>query len=77
MVALKAADRLMSALPPITGSEPGLSSVHDQRGCLVETVPFPKNVDTSDALCPEGWSRFRRHNAHLRPSTPTGSTRYH
>ena len=51
-------------------------SVHDERGCLVETVPFPKNVDTSDALCPEGginsWPQRSPATLH-----PTGSTRYH
>ena len=66
--ALKAADRLMSALPTYDGWSAWTVSVHDERGCLVETVPFPKNVDTSDALVRRDGS-IHGHNAHLRPST--------
>ena len=66
--ALKAADRLMSALPTYDGWSAWTVSVHDARGCLVETVPFPKNVDTSDALSQRKGS-IHGHNAHLRTST--------
>jgi hypothetical protein len=74
--AWKAADRLMTALPTYDGWSAWTVFVHDQRGCLVDTVPFPKNVDASDALCPEEgidlWPQRSPANLH-----PTGSTRYH
>ena len=74
--ALKAAGRLMTALPTYDGWSAWTVFVHDQRGCLVDTVPFPKNVDASDALCPEEgidpWPQRSPANLH-----PTGSTRYH
>jgi hypothetical protein len=74
--ALKAADRLMSALLTYDGWSAWTVAVHDQRGCLVDTVPFPKNVDASDALCPEEridlWPQRSPPTLH-----PTVSTRYH
>ena len=74
--ALKAADRLMSALATYDGWSAWTVSVHDERGCLVETVPFPKDVDTSDTLCSVGgidsWPQRSPPTLH-----PTGSTRYH
>ena len=74
--ASKAADRLMSALPTYDGWSAWTVSVHDERGCLVETVPFPKNVDRTDALAPEeaigSWPQRSPANFH-----PTGSTQHH
>ena len=74
--ALRAAARLMKALPSYDGWSAWTVSVHDERGSLVETVPFPANVVCSDAFCPEEafekWPRPSPANLH-----PTGSTRYH
>ena len=69
--ALKAADRLMSALPTYDGWSAWTVSVHDERGCLVETVPFPKNVDRREEGI-DSWPQRSPANLH-----PTGSTQYH
>ena len=74
--AYRAADRLMGELPDYDGWPSWLVVVQSDTGCLVETVPFPKNVDTSDAFCSEGgidsWPQRSPPTLH-----PTGSTRYH
>jgi hypothetical protein len=73
--ALRAAARLMNALPTYDGWSAWTVSVHNERGSLVETVPFP-HVHGSEALClEEGTNRWPQPSpANLHP---TGSTRYH
>jgi hypothetical protein len=74
--ALRAAARLMSALPTYDGWSAWTVAVHNERGSLVETVPFPAHVNGRDALCREEgtdrWPQPSPANLH-----PTGSTRYH
>ena len=74
--AVRAAARLMRALPSYDDWSAWTVSVHDERGSLVETVPFPANRDGRDALhSDEGIERWAPHSpAHLHK---TGSTRYH
>src|SRR3954465_2889963 len=48
--ALRAAERLIRALPCYDDWPAWTVSVHDERGSLVETLPFPKNTDRRDAL---------------------------
>ena len=53
-LALRAAARLISALPSYDDWSAWTVSVHDERGSLVETLPFPANTDRRDALHFEG-----------------------
>ena len=72
--ALRAAARLMSALPTYDGWSAWTVSVHNERGCLIETVPFPRNFDASNRPH-EGadlWLQHSPANLHR-----TGSTQYH
>jgi hypothetical protein len=72
--ALRAAARLMNALPSYDEWSAWTVAVHNERGSLVETVPFPTHGQGS--LCPEEgtdrWPQPPPANLH-----PTGSTRYH
>ena len=73
---MRAAERLITALPSYDDWPAWTVSVHDERGSLVETLPFPANRDCRDALhFEEGIARWTP------PSPPhqhqTGSTRYH
>ena len=74
--ALRAAAHLMNALPSYDGWSAWTVSVHDERGSLVETVPFPADVVCRDAFCPEErfekWRQPSPANLHQ-----TASTRYH
>ena len=74
--AVRAAERLIRALPSYDDWPAWTVSVHDERGSLVETLPFPANTDRRDALhFEEGIARWTPHsvpNPHQ-----TGSTRYH
>ena len=72
---MRAAERLIRAALPSYDDWPAWTvSVHDERGSLVETLPFPANTDRRDALhFEEGIARWtHRPNPHQ-----TGSTRYH
>jgi hypothetical protein len=74
--ALRAAVRLMSALPSYDDWSAWTVSVHNERGSLIESVPFPASMDRRDALrFEEGIERWAPHS----PAHPhqTGSTRYH
>ena len=74
--ALRAAARLISALPSYDDWSAWTVSVHDEQGSLVETLPFPANTDRRDALhFEEGIERWATHS----PPHPhqTASTRYH
>jgi hypothetical protein len=74
--ALRAAERLIRALPSYDDWPAWTVSVHDEQGSLVETVPFPANTDDRDALQFEvGIARWAPHS----PPHPhqTGSRRYH
>jgi hypothetical protein len=72
--ALRAAALLMNTLPSYDGWSAWTVAVHNERGSLVETVPFPTHGHGS--LCPEEgtdrWPQPSPANLH-----PTGSTRYH
>ena len=46
-LAYRAADRLMAELPDYDGWANWLVAVHNESGCLVETVPFPGDADTT------------------------------
>lgn len=48
-VAFRAADRLMGELPEYDGWSRWLVSIHNEAGCLVETVPFPAPADAAMA----------------------------
>ena len=71
---LRAAARLMNALPSYDEWSAWTVAVHNERGSLLETVPFPTHGHGS--LCPEEgtdrWPQPSPANLH-----PTGSTRYH
>jgi hypothetical protein len=74
--ALRAAARLMCALPSYDDWPAWNVSVHDERGSLVETLPFPENTDRRDALhFEEGTARWTPHSS-PHPHQ-TGSTLYH
>lgn len=47
--AYRAADRLMNELPDYDGWASWLVAIHNDAGCLVETVPFPTHVETGMA----------------------------
>jgi hypothetical protein len=69
---MRAAERLIRALPSYDDWSAWTVSVHDERGSLVETLPFPTNTDRRDALhFEEGIERWVSH------PHQTGSTRYH
>ena len=73
---MRAAERLITALPSYDDWPAWTVSVHDERGSLVETLPFPANTDRRDALhFEEGIARWTPHSV----SNPhqTGSTLYH
>ena len=73
---MRAAERLISALPSYDDWPAWTVSVHDERGSLVETLPFPANTDRRDALqCEKGIERWAPHS----PPLPhqSGSTQYH
>ena len=73
---MRAAERLIRALPSYDGWSAWTVSVHNERGSLVETLPFPTNTDRRDALhFEEGIERWVSYS----PPHPhqTGSTRYH
>ena len=74
--ALRAAERLIRALPSYDDWSAWTVSVHDERGSLVETLPFPANTARRYALhFEEGIARWAPHS----PPHPhqTESTRYH
>ena len=74
--AVRAAERLIRALPSYDGWSAWTVSVHDERGSLVETLPFPADTDRRYALhFEEGIQQWAPHS----PPHPhrTGSTRYH
>ena len=73
---VRAAERLIRALPSYDGWPAWTVSVHNERGSLVETLPFPANTDRRHALySKEGIERWIPHSpAQLHQ---TGSTRYH
>ena len=48
--ALRAAERLIRALPSYDDWSAWTVSVHDEQGSLVKTVPFPANTDHCYAL---------------------------
>ena len=65
--ALRAAERLIRALPSYDDWSAWTVSVHDERGSLVETLPFPANTDRRDALqFEEGIERWAPHRPHTR-----------
>ena len=69
---LRAAARLIRALPSYDDWSAWTVSVHDEQGSLVETVPFPANTDCRDALYfKEGIERWAPHLHQTR------SRRYH
>ena len=69
---VRAAERLIMALPSYDGWSAWTVSVHDERGSLVETLPFPANTARRYALhFDEGIARWAPH------PHQTGSTRYH
>src|SRR3954463_1245233 len=63
---MRAAERLISALPSYDDWPAWTVSVHDERGSLVETLPFPENTDRRDAL---HLRRALRDGLHTRPQT--------
>jgi hypothetical protein len=74
--ALRAAERLIRALPSYDDWSAWTVSVHNERGSLVETLPFPANTARRYALhFEEGFKRW----ASLSPPHPhqTGSKQYH
>jgi hypothetical protein len=73
---MRAAERLIRALPRYDDWPAWTVSVHDERGSLVETLPFPTSTDRRNALqFEEGIERWVSYS----PPHPhqTGSTRYH
>ena len=61
--AMRAAASLMSALPSYDDWSAWTVSIHDERGLLVETLPFPANTDRGDALhFEEGIERWAPHS---------------
>jgi len=74
--ALRTAARLMSQLPSYDGWADWIVAVHDERGLLIDTIPFPAN---------EEYSAFDDHEQGTEPWTgamsnlqhPEGSTRLH
>ena len=72
--ALRTAARLIRALPSYDDWSAWTVCVHDERGSLVETLPFPANTDRRYALhVEEGIERWAPHS-HPHES---GSRRYH
>jgi len=69
---LRAAERLIRALPSYDDWSAWTVSVHDEQGSLVKTVPFPANTDQYYALRFE--DGIERWASHLHQ---TGSRRYH
>jgi hypothetical protein len=45
--AYRAASRLMGELPDYDGWSSWLVAIHNESGCLVETVPFPGDADAT------------------------------
>ena len=73
--AVRAAERLIRALPSYDDWPAWTVSVHDERGSLVETLPFPANTRSRRSPFDEGIARWTPHsvpNPHQ-----TGSTLYH
>jgi hypothetical protein len=71
---MRAAERLITALPSYDDWPAWTVSVHDERGSLVETLPFPANW--GDALhFEEGIARWTPHSPPHQDQP--GSTRYH
>ena len=66
--ALRAAERLIRALPSYDDWSAWTVSVHDERGSLVETLPFPANTDRRYAL---HLRRAFSNGLHTRPHTRT------
>jgi hypothetical protein len=73
---MRAAERLIRALPSYDDWSAWTVSVHDERCSLVETLPFPANTARRDALhFEEGierWVSYSSPHPHQ-----TGSSRYH
>jgi hypothetical protein len=46
--AIRAAERLMRSLPNYDEWANWSVAVHDERGCLVDTLPFPDHADTDE-----------------------------
>ena len=73
---MRAAERLITALPSYDDWPAWTVSVHDERGSLVETLPFPANTDRRHALqCEESIDRWAPHSPPLPHQSE--STRYH
>ena len=74
--ALRTAAGLMSELPSYDGWSDWVVAIHDERGSLVETVPFPANEEygafDTDEQGTEPWTTATRKLQH-----PDGSTRLH
>jgi hypothetical protein len=61
---MRAAERLITALPSYDDWPAWTVSVHDERGSLVETLSFPANMNRRDAL---HFQRALRDALHTRP----------
>jgi len=60
---MRAAERLIRALPSYDDWPAWTVSVHDERGSLVETLPFPADTHRRDALhFEEGIARWAPHS---------------
>jgi hypothetical protein len=46
--AIQAAERLMHSLPNYQEWASWVVAVHDERGCLIDTVPFPAHSDARE-----------------------------
>ena len=74
---MRAAERLIRALPSYDDWSAWTVSVHDERGSLAETLPFPANTDGRYALhFEEGIERWVPHHSPAQLHQ-TGSTPYH
>jgi hypothetical protein len=72
-LASRAAARLMSELPEYDGWSEWVVAVHDERGCLLETVPFVHGAEWGDAeVTQDAWP-----DSNSPPRWQTGRTPSH
>ena len=67
---IQAAERLMRSLPHYEEWASWVVAVHDERGCLIDTVPFPAHADTDE----QGWVKWGPSSP---PTQMMPSTRLH
>jgi hypothetical protein len=69
---IQAAERLMRSLPHYEEWASWVVAVHDERGCLIDTVPFPAHADTDEHE--QGWVKWGPSSP---PTRMMPSTRLH